>query len=223
MQEGQRQEAREGKEGEKRILFKVGVVGDFGAGKTAFLFRFVQNRFHPSLRPCGGIDFHVKEVQRKGSTVKLILWDTASQEAFNSIGKSFYRGIDGFLVFFDVANHESFLHLDHWLNEIRQHATTADPAIIVVATKSDLNRDKVPPCAIMQLQEKTGLDVVFTSSKSAINVDSTFETLIDMMIERQRLKDSNHSESLVDLSVSSLSLPPSSTPFSITSVSNCLC
>ena len=39
----------------------------------------------------------------KGEKVKLQLWDTAGQERFNSLTRSFYRGVKGIFIIFDVA------------------------------------------------------------------------------------------------------------------------
>jgi GTPase SAR1 family protein len=46
-------------------------------------------------------------VMHKNQIYKLMLWDTAGQEKFNSLIPSFVRGCDCAVIVFDVANKQS--------------------------------------------------------------------------------------------------------------------
>lgn len=42
-----------------------------------------------------GVEFGARTVQIDGKAVKLQIWDTAGQESFRSITRSYYRGAAG--------------------------------------------------------------------------------------------------------------------------------
>lgn len=46
-----------------------------------------------------GIDFKIRTVEIDGTKVKLQIWDTAGQEAFDEITQSYYRNIDVCIVY----------------------------------------------------------------------------------------------------------------------------
>ena len=52
--------------------------------------------------------------------VKLQIWDTAGQESFRSIARSYYRDAAGALLVYDITRRESFTHLGRWLAEAQQ-------------------------------------------------------------------------------------------------------
>ena len=62
-----------------------------------------------------GVDFAVHHAEIDGKRVKIQVWDTAGQEAFRSITRSYFRGATGVLLVYDVTNHESFKSLRDWL------------------------------------------------------------------------------------------------------------
>ena len=69
--------------------------------------------------------------------VKLQIWDTAGQESFRSITRSYYRGAAGALLVYDITRRETFNHLTRWLEEARQNAST-NMVIMLIGNKSDL-------------------------------------------------------------------------------------
>ena len=51
--------------------------------------------------------------------MKLQIWDTAGQESFKSITRSYYRGAAGALLVYDITRRDTFTHLTRWLEEVR--------------------------------------------------------------------------------------------------------
>jgi Ras-related protein Rab-2A len=83
--------------------------------------------------------------QRKGKKsdageqkkMKLSLWDTAGQETYKSITRSYFRGASGALLVFDITRRSTFESATAWLNDLRQIAEE-DIVVILVGNKSDL-------------------------------------------------------------------------------------
>lgn len=69
--------------------------------------------------------------------MKLSLWDTAGQETYKSVTRSYFRGASGALLVYDISRRSTFEHATEWLNDLRQ---IADEGIVVVlvGNKSDL-------------------------------------------------------------------------------------
>jgi len=69
--------------------------------------------------------------------MKLSLWDTAGQETYKSITRSYFRGASGALLVFDITRRSSFESVTSWLNDLRQIAEEGI-VVILVGNKSDL-------------------------------------------------------------------------------------
>ena len=67
------------------------VVGDTGVGKSCLLLQFVDRRFSAVHDLTIGVDFGSKIIDLGDEKVKLQIWDTAGQESFRSIARSYYR------------------------------------------------------------------------------------------------------------------------------------
>ena len=72
-----------------------------------------------------------------GKQIKLQIWDTAGQESFRSITRSYYRGAAGALLVYDITRRETFNHLTSWLDDARTHSNS-NMTIMLIGNKSDL-------------------------------------------------------------------------------------
>lgn len=69
--------------------------------------------------------------------MKLSLWDTAGQETYKSITRSYFRGASGALLVFDITRRNTFNSVTSWLYDLRQIAED-DIVVILVGNKVDL-------------------------------------------------------------------------------------
>ncbi|KAL7882579.1 hypothetical protein SRHO_G00002370 [Serrasalmus rhombeus] len=151
-------------------LFKVILVGNSSVGKTAFLRRFCDGRFHSATAATVGIDYRVRTLNLEDSHVALQLWDTAGQERYRSITKQFFRKADGVVVIYDVTMHSSFRSVRPWLASIQE--AVGDPIpIMLLGNKSDKeNMREVPAKEGKRLAEETGLMFFECSAYTGYNV-----------------------------------------------------
>jgi len=63
-----------------------------GVGKSCLLLQYVDKNFRPSHEATIGVEFGAKQLVVKGKIIKIQIWDTAGQESFRSITRSYYRG-----------------------------------------------------------------------------------------------------------------------------------
>ena len=106
--------------------------------------------------------------------IKLQIWDTAGQESFRSITRSYYRGAAGALLVYDITRRETFNHLTRWLEEARQNSNP-NMVVMLIGNKSDLgHRRAVSTDEGKEFARQNGLVFMETSAKTASNVDKAF-------------------------------------------------
>ena len=108
-----------------------------------------------------------------GKQIKLQIWDTAGQESFRSITRSYYRGATGALLVYDISRRDTFNHLTRWLEEARQHANPK-MVIMLIGNKSDLEKREVSYEEGEKFAKDNGLIFLETSAKTAQNVEEAF-------------------------------------------------
>lgn len=105
---------------------------------------------------------------------QLQIWDTAGQESFRSITRSYYRGAAGALLVYDITRRDTFKHLGRWLEEARQHSQS-NMTIMLIGNKNDLeHRRAVSTEEGKAFADKHGLIFMETSAKTAYNVEQAF-------------------------------------------------
>ncbi|CAF1244234.1 unnamed protein product [Adineta ricciae] len=146
--------------------FKILLIGDSGVGKTCLMFRFADNMFAESFTPTIGIDFKIKTLRVRDKTVKLQLWDTAGQEKFFNITRSYYRNADAIILVYDRTEATSFQNIVRWMRNIDENAPD-DVVRILVGNKSDIHdRLVVSTNEGKLLADKFRVDFFETSAKS---------------------------------------------------------
>ncbi|KVH92819.1 Small GTPase superfamily [Cynara cardunculus var. scolymus] len=144
-------------------LFKYIIIGDTGVGKSCLLLQFTDKRFQPVHDLTIGVEFGARMVAIDSRPVKLQIWDTAGQESFRSITRSYYRGAAGALLVYDITRRETFNHLAGWLEDARQHANP-NMTIMLVGNKSDLSHRRATAEKILEKIQEGVFDVSNESS-----------------------------------------------------------
>lgn len=69
--------------------------------------------------------------------MKLSIWDTAGQETYKSITRSYFRGASGALLVFDITRKQTFNSVTSWLHDLKQIAEE-NIVVVLVGNKADL-------------------------------------------------------------------------------------
>ncbi|XP_022651518.1 ras-related protein Rab-2A [Varroa jacobsoni] len=155
-------------------LFKYIIIGDTGVGKSCLLLQFTDKRFQPVHDLTIGVEFGARMITIDRKQIKLQIWDTAGQEAFRSITRSYYRGAAGALLVYDITRRDTFDHLTTWLEDARQHSNS-NMVIMLIGNKSDLEgRRQVKKEEGEAFAQEHGLVFMETSAKTADNVEDAF-------------------------------------------------
>ena len=117
----------------KLLYFKT-CFSFLGVGKSCLLLQFTDKRFQPVHDLTIGVEFGARMINIEGKQIKLQIWDTAGQEAFRSITRSYYRGAAGALLVYDITRRDTFNHLTTWLEDARQHSNS-NMVIMLIGNK----------------------------------------------------------------------------------------
>lgn len=112
-------------------------------GKSCLLLQFTDKRFQPVHDLTIGVEFGARMITIDGKQIKLQIWDTAGQEAFRSITRSYYRGAAGALLVYDITRRETFSHLTTWLEDARQHSNS-NMVIMLIGNKRWVSHTWMP-------------------------------------------------------------------------------
>jgi len=165
-------------------LFKLGVIGDTGVGKSCILLRFADDTFTENYISTIGVDFRFRTVKVEKQTVKLQIWDTAGQERFRTITSAYYRGADGIIMVYDVTSEVSFDHINDWFVEVNRYAAE-NTCKILVGNKID-KADKIVPTEKAQAYaNKLGIPFIETSAIESTNVEEAFLTITKNLLKER--------------------------------------
>ncbi|KAJ3183729.1 Ras- protein Rab-4A [Gaertneriomyces sp. JEL0708] len=123
-----------------------------------------------------GIEFGSKVAKLGSKAVKLQIWDSAGQERFRAVTRSYWRGAAGCLLVYDITNRDSFTSLGSWLEDARRYASP-DMVVVLVGNKIDLEENReVSFMEASQWANDKGLIFVETSALTGEKVDEAFLT-----------------------------------------------
>ncbi len=161
-------------------LFKLIFIGDTNVGKTAITDRLIHDRYLGRYDNTIGVDFAcVNTVINNKDRIKAHIWDTAGQESFASIITSYYRGIAGAAVVFDLSRKDSFRRVDFWLRELKEKRDNEKPiSILLIGNKKDRINRAVSEYEIENYTKINNLMYIETSAKTGENVHDAFTLLI---------------------------------------------
>jgi Ras-related protein Rab-1A len=121
-------------------LFKLVAVGNHGVGKSCFIHKLSEGNFSSKYAPTIGVDLRVVfDDSGDGKRVKCHVWDTAGQEQFMSITRSYLKGAAGAFLMYDCSDACSFDDLDIWRRILHQECPVGLTAV-VVECKNDKRR-----------------------------------------------------------------------------------
>jgi Ras-related protein Rab-4B len=94
-------------------VFKFVIIGDSGVGKSCIMHHFIYNKcitiflqlVKKETTQTIGVEFSSKIIKIGNKETKLQIWDTAGQEKFRSVARSYYRGAIGVIIVYDITKY----------------------------------------------------------------------------------------------------------------------
>ena len=165
-----------------KYVFKYIIIGNPSVGKSCLLNQFLNNRFTSDYEITVGVEFGAKTIETEdGSKIKLQIWDTAGQESFKSITRSYYRGAAVALLVYDITSKESFDCIVNWLEECKVNGNP-EMVLVLVGNKKDLgDKRQVGSEEAGKFARDNRMLFIETSAKTAENVREIFVEAANMV------------------------------------------
>ncbi|CAD8059655.1 unnamed protein product [Paramecium sonneborni] len=156
------------------LMFKYIIIGDTGVGKSCIVLQLIENQIRQEHDATIGVEFGAKIIKVNSMNIKLQIWDTAGQENFRSIIRSYYRSAIGALLVYDITKRDSFHNLQRWMEEIKNNGN-ANMVITLCGNKVDLESERAVTYEEgWQFAQQHQLIFLETSAKQGINIQSAF-------------------------------------------------
>ena len=167
-----------------KISYNFLILGDKMVGKTSILERYVNNSFNPNYITTIGMDKRIKRIEVNNHDITIYVTDTAGQERFRSLSKSFYKQADAILIGFSLTEKTSLNNINYWFEEINNNIGKDAPlGLVLFGNKCD---DKINMQVrqedITPIINKYNLTYFETSAKNNIHIQELFVYLIKATI-----------------------------------------
>jgi small GTP-binding protein len=169
------------------ISYKYILIGDSGVGKTSILTKCTMNEFTKKHSPTIGVDFGTKIAKVGEQNYKLYIWDTAGQEIYKTITKSYYKNSNCVILVYDITNRQSFINLPLWLSSINN--IVKDTVMILVGNKKDAeNKRQISFIEGLNEAKKHNMYFMELSAMDYNNVEKLIYNCLNILIDKNEVK-----------------------------------
>ena len=156
-------------------LLKYVIVGDASVGKSNLLLRYTHGEFREEYQLTIGVEFGSNNLVINNNIYRIQIWDTAGQENFRSITRSYYKNSACALIVYDITRRLSFESLSDWIEDCK-NSSPKTVVMVLVGNKCDLAQNReVNEEEGREFAEKHGMLFFETSAKTGQNVEEVFK------------------------------------------------
>ena len=154
---------------------KITLIGDSGVGKTCIINRYAQNEFTENTDSTLGVGYKKKAFEFNGKTYQLDLWDTAGQEQYRSVAKSFYINAAIGIMVYDIRRKSSFESIKEYWYEQMKESGEENMILGIAGNKCDLfTEEEVTEKEVKKFAESIGAVFKLTSCKENVGINELF-------------------------------------------------
>eukprot|EP01084_Bolivina_argentea_P318035 551463_1 len=167
------------------------LIGNKGVGKTCLMWRYSKNIFREQMLMTHGIGESVVKRLTLGNkkVMRVVIWDTAGQEKYQSICKQYYHKADVILYCYDMTDKKSLNNSEKWRKQIEENVKKDNVIVQLVGCKSEAKKIKKPNVEKIVFAtewKKYKIEDIECSAKSGANVSNVFQTVAEMMIQERK-------------------------------------
>lgn len=176
---------------------KIVLLGDARVGKTSLRRTFFGEGFQKPYEVTIGADFAAKrfgmnDKKEQNWMVTSNIWDLSGQNKFKIIRETYYKGVSGALMVYDIARQETFDSITTWINELVDNNKGHMVPMVIIANKADLKEELENTIPVEKGQELAiklteaydqPVQFIEASAKTGHNVGACFEMLIAQIFD----------------------------------------
>ena len=163
---------------------KIILIGNVFVGKTCIIHYYKTGKFLENIPSSQGTSFTKVKMDLENNKYTLHFWDTAGQEKYNSLTKTFIKNSQIVVLVYSIVDRESFEKLDTWLNLVKDEIGNDGYILGVAANKNDLySQAAVSDKEGQSYATKVGAIFEKTSVKDKSGIKELIEKLVKKYIE----------------------------------------
>ena len=164
--------------------FNFVIVGESGVGKSCIVLNFAEQKPRKQHQVTIACEFAARIIPVRGRDIKVQIWDTAGQENFRSITRSYYRSSVAAVVVYDVSSRITFEKVRNWMEELKNNAHEKI-TVILVGNKRDLKEKReVSREEGEKLARELRVMFIETCAFELPSVENMFEALVEEVISK---------------------------------------
>lgn len=164
---------------------KLIVVGNGQVGKTSMITQYAKGVFTNEYKKTLAVDFLEKKtyLSGQGEEITYHLWDTAGQEEYDQLTRTYYKGAGACIIAFSTVDRASFDAVEKWYEKVT--AECGNIVMVLVQNKVDLMDDAVmTPHEVEHIAKKLKLKLYRCCVKDNLNINEVFQHLGEQFIFR---------------------------------------
>jgi len=170
-------------EEDMEIQMKVLIVGNGAVGKSSMIQRYCKGIYTSDYKKTIGVDFLERKIELNGEQLRLMIWDTAGQEEFDAMTRTYYRDAVACVVAFSTTDRDSFEAVEKWIGKVEAECSSIP--MVLVQNKVDLiDKAVMTNDEAVALADKIKLKFYRTSVQENYQVDDVFKYLAEKYLER---------------------------------------
>lgn len=179
--------------GSKSLSCKLVLLGEGAVGKTSLRRTYLGEGFRETYSMTIGADFAAKRMKIQDWEITSNIWDLAGQHRFRKLRETYYRGVSGALLVYDISRPETLDAIPAWIDELTKNNSGQIVPMALIGNKADLRsqvEEHVSAETGLEMAKKLAEDYnetiyfVESSALTGENVEKAFEGLIEVIFDR---------------------------------------
>ena len=165
-------------------LLKYIIIGDSSVGKSSIMVKYIYGGFDEEFKTTIGVEFGSKNIIIKEKIYRVQIWDTAGEETFRSITRSYYKNSVCAFVVYDVTNKNTFTNVKNWVDDCKKQ-TPKNVIMILVGNKIDLEDKREVSFEEGENFAKDNSMLFYeTSAKNGDNIENIFYDSVEIIAKK---------------------------------------
>ena len=168
------------------LNFKIVLIGDQDVGKTQFLLKYTNDYFPETHVASIGVEYKTKTLIKGKYKITLNIWDSAGQEHFKSITKTFFNNTAGIIFIYNINRRSSFsgpTGIKNWIRDAEEYGNFE--CVICGNLIGSENKREVSFSELKELATKKNFGYFETCPETGKNINEAFDYLIDNIIKNR--------------------------------------
>jgi Gtp-binding protein of the ras superfamily involved in termination of M-phase len=166
----------------KKVIVKVGLVGETQIGKTSLMVKYVEGNFNEDYIQTLGVNFMEKTISLRRTDITFSIWDLGGQQEYLHMLPLVCNDAVALLFMFDLTRKRTLTAIKGWYKQARLLNKTATP--LLVGTKYDAFKDEDEDVKLditktsKKFSKAMKSPLIFCSASQAINVQKIFKIVL---------------------------------------------